>query len=218
MKKRTIIIGIFILFLVGVISIIGTYAVDSTITEGNSTTADYLFNITLGDRTDREVVIPSYDSKIVDIKTNNVVGKHQGVYYYTIGQRRGLNIGGIKGSDGKSWFVVKKDVKNEWYGESGNIFNLQNKCYYPDNGVYRTIIEEVCSRDIATLPLDEDGIIPTAKIHKLYLNNIQLSEGNGTVDITQQITNDPNFIRELSQMISKQFERQINGGRVSNAL
>ena len=31
--------------------------------------------------------------------------------YYTIGQRRGLNIGGKNGYDADRWFVVKKDVK-----------------------------------------------------------------------------------------------------------
>ena len=32
--------------------------------------------------------------------------------YYTIGQRRGLNIGGQKGDDGSRWFVIEKDLKN----------------------------------------------------------------------------------------------------------
>ena len=71
MKKRTIYIGLFLIFIIGVVSLIGTFATDSTITEGNSSKADYLFNITLGDRTNREIVIPSYDSKIVDIKISN---------------------------------------------------------------------------------------------------------------------------------------------------
>lgn len=69
----------------------------------------------IGERNFREFLknyIPAQQGKIVDIKTNKVVGTHQGVYYYTIGQRKGLNIGGIKGSDGRSWFVVRKDVKN----------------------------------------------------------------------------------------------------------
>ncbi|MDP1836479.1 MAG: tRNA 2-thiouridine(34) synthase MnmA [Chlamydiales bacterium] len=35
-----------------------------------------------------------------------VVGRHDGVAYYTIGQRKGLGIGGA----GDAWFVVKKDV------------------------------------------------------------------------------------------------------------
>ncbi len=71
MKRRTIYIGLFLIFIIGLISLIGTFAIDTTITEGNSSNADYLFNIILGDRTNREVVIPSYDSKIVDIKISN---------------------------------------------------------------------------------------------------------------------------------------------------
>lgn len=35
-----------------------------------------------------------------------VIGKHDGIAYYTIGQRKGLMIGG----PGEAWFVVKKDV------------------------------------------------------------------------------------------------------------
>ena len=69
----------------------------------------------IGERNFREFLknyIPASSGDIVDIETNRVVGKHQGVFYYTIGQRKGLNIGGIKGSDGRSWFVCKKDVKN----------------------------------------------------------------------------------------------------------
>lgn len=69
----------------------------------------------IGERNFKEFLknyIPASKGKIVDIATNKVVGEHQGVYYYTIGQRKGLNIGGIKGSDGRSWFVVRKDVKN----------------------------------------------------------------------------------------------------------
>lgn len=39
------------------------------------------------------------------------VGEHLGLMYYTLGQRRGLDLGGRKGEDGR-WFVVKKDLKN----------------------------------------------------------------------------------------------------------
>ena len=37
-----------------------------------------------------------------------VVGEHIGLAYYTLGQRRGLGIGG--GGDGRRWFVVGKDL------------------------------------------------------------------------------------------------------------
>jgi len=36
-----------------------------------------------------------------------IVGEHDGVAYYTIGQRKGLRIGGA----GEAWFVIEKDVK-----------------------------------------------------------------------------------------------------------
>lgn len=39
-----------------------------------------------------------------------VVGRHDGLMYYTLGQRRGLGIGGC--GDGRSWFVIGKDLKN----------------------------------------------------------------------------------------------------------
>lgn len=40
------------------------------------------------------------------------VGTHSGVAYYTIGQRRGLGIGGMKGAKEDAWFVVKKDPEH----------------------------------------------------------------------------------------------------------
>lgn len=55
--------------------------------------------------------LPAQRGDIVDIVTKEVVGHHDGVLYYTLGQRRGLGIGGIKGKDPISWFVVSKDVK-----------------------------------------------------------------------------------------------------------
>lgn len=65
--------------------------------------------------------LPSKHGDIVDIKTGNVVGHHEGVLYYTLGQRRGLGIGGIHGIDPISWFVVAKNVnKNVLYVAQGD--------------------------------------------------------------------------------------------------
>ena len=65
--------------------------------------------------------LPSKKGNIVDIVSNNIVGHHDGVLYYTLGQRRGLGIGGIKGIDPKSWFVVGKNVqKNILYVAQGD--------------------------------------------------------------------------------------------------
>jgi tRNA-uridine 2-sulfurtransferase len=38
----------------------------------------------------------------------NVIGQHQGLMYYTLGQRQGLGIGGTKSGDGTPWFVAQK--------------------------------------------------------------------------------------------------------------
>ena len=48
--------------------------------------------------------IMTYDGK--------VIGEHLGLMYYTIGQRRGLGIGGQQGDDGTRWFVTEKDLEN----------------------------------------------------------------------------------------------------------
>ena len=45
--------------------------------------------------------------EVIDVKTNKVIGKHKGLENYTIGQRKGLNIGGTE----DKMFVVGKDVK-----------------------------------------------------------------------------------------------------------
>lgn len=68
----------------------------------------------IGERKFREFLknfIPAKNGNIVDL-SGNVVGTHEGVMYYTLGQRRGLNLGGTSGSNGGRWFVVDKDVKN----------------------------------------------------------------------------------------------------------
>lgn len=41
-----------------------------------------------------------------------IVGRHDGLMYATIGQRKGLHIGGTKDGNGKPWYVVEKDIKN----------------------------------------------------------------------------------------------------------
>ncbi|BBI01218.1 tRNA-specific 2-thiouridylase [Buchnera aphidicola (Nipponaphis monzeni)] len=49
--------------------------------------------------------------KIVTI-SGEIVGTHIGLMYYTLGQRKGLNIGGIKGSCNLPWYVVSKKISS----------------------------------------------------------------------------------------------------------
>ncbi len=55
--------------------------------------------------------LPAQKGKILDLDGNEV-GEHDGLMYYTLGQRKGLNIGGRKGGNGERWFVIKKDLEN----------------------------------------------------------------------------------------------------------
>lgn len=41
-----------------------------------------------------------------------IVGQHDGLMFYTLGQRQGLNIGGRKDSTGKPWYVAGKDFEH----------------------------------------------------------------------------------------------------------
>ncbi len=54
--------------------------------------------------------MPNQSGDIVDI-CGNKVGEHIGLMYYTLGQRRGLGLGGTTDSQDR-WFVVEKDMKN----------------------------------------------------------------------------------------------------------
>lgn len=68
----------------------------------------------IGERHFREFLsnyLPMKPGKIINIADHKEVGTHQGVLYYTVGQRKGLDIGGIG-----PFYVVGKDVeKNKLY-------------------------------------------------------------------------------------------------------
>lgn len=50
--------------------------------------------------------LPAQAGNIVDTE-GNILGRHEGLMFHTIGQRRGLGIGG----EGEAWFVCGKDLK-----------------------------------------------------------------------------------------------------------
>ena len=55
--------------------------------------------------------LPAKPGNIVDNNSGEILGKHDGLMYYTLGQRKGLGIGGGHGKTGEGWFVVKKELK-----------------------------------------------------------------------------------------------------------
>src|SRR5271169_859550 len=46
----------------------------------------------------------------IETPEGRVLGQHQGLAYYTLGQRQGLGIGGIRGTNRAAWFVVGKQA------------------------------------------------------------------------------------------------------------
>lgn len=69
----------------------------------------------IGERNFRQFLGNYLPAKPGKIKTlgGETVGTHGGVFFYTIGQRRGFGLGGSKGEKSESpWYVVAKDVEN----------------------------------------------------------------------------------------------------------
>lgn len=46
----------------------------------------------------------------IETPEGRIIGEHEGLMYYTLGQRQGLAIGGRQDSSGAPWYVVGKDV------------------------------------------------------------------------------------------------------------
>ena len=184
MKKRTIYITLFLIFIIGVISLIGTFAIDSTITEGISSKADYLFNITLGDRTNREIVIPSYDSKIVDIKISNPNDFNMSYLLYLEGVNSNLSIINIS--------------NNEASGVLNSKTNTLIKVFIQNNSSsdITTSIKDIVGFEKETLDLPSNSTaINKGPYYKAIVKsnnntygkvkpNIKLSTKNGTVKYT----------------------------------
>lgn len=53
--------------------------------------------------------IPAQPGHIMTVEGKRL-GQHEGLMYYTLGQRQGLNIGGVKDADELPWYVLKKDL------------------------------------------------------------------------------------------------------------
>ena len=75
----------------------------------------------IGERPFKEFLmryLPPKKGEIRRLDDGKVLGEHDGLMYHTIGQRKGLHIGGLKekgqpgGGDHDAWFVAGKDMAN----------------------------------------------------------------------------------------------------------
>lgn len=83
----------------------------------------------IGERPFREFLmryLPVQPGEIRSLDDDSVLGEHQGLMYHTIGQRKGLHIGGVKGhqdeaGDHDAWYAAVKDVgRNVLYVVQGH--------------------------------------------------------------------------------------------------
>ena len=68
----------------------------------------------IGERKFKEFLaryLPAQPGEIINPQ-GVVLGAHQGLMYYTIGQRQGIGIGGVRNSTTKPWYVAQKDLSN----------------------------------------------------------------------------------------------------------
>lgn len=67
----------------------------------------------IGERRFREFLQRYLPARPGEIRTpeGEVIGHHQGLMYYTLGQRQGLGIGGVQGAAQEPWYVLKKDLE-----------------------------------------------------------------------------------------------------------
>ena len=71
--------------------------------------------------------LPAKGGNIVNTE-GKILGKHNGLMYYTIGQRKGIGIGNTKEGTGEPWFVVDKNLEtNELIVTQGDKSVLYSK-------------------------------------------------------------------------------------------
>ena len=66
--------------------------------------------------------------KIIDIDTLEEIGDHNGVYYYTVGQRKGFGVGGNRGP----YFCVGKNIEHNLL----YLTSIKNEHYLYSNSAY----------------------------------------------------------------------------------
>ena len=146
--------------------------------------------------------IPMKEGKIIDIDSLEVIGTHKGVYYYTIGQRKGFGVGGNNGPYfccGKNVeynYLYLTSIKNEDYLNSNSAFisginwlnkpiekEVDIKCKFRyrqnDNDVHLKIIDE--NKATLIYPQKIKAVTPGQEA-VFYLNGEMI--GGGVIDKT----------------------------------
>jgi len=145
--------------------------------------------------------IPMKEGKIIDIDTLEIIGKHEGVFYYTIGQRKGFGVGGNRGpyycvgKNVEKNYLYLTSVKNidylmsdkaiikgiNWIKKPENNIDIEAKFRYrqPDQNVHIEFISD--DEVILTYPQKIKAVTPGQEA-VMYLNGELL--GGGIIEST----------------------------------
>lgn len=102
----------------------------------------------IGERNFRRFLSQYIPMKKGEIRTldERVVGEHDGVFFYTEGQRKGFGLGGLKGeTNDEPWFIIRKDVENNvLYVNQGEVPELYSSSLTTGsfNFITETLTEE----------------------------------------------------------------------------
>lgn len=129
---------------------------------------------------------------VLDYKTKEKLTKHKGLFYYTIGQRKGLGIGGDKRFSNKPWIVVGKNVeKNELYVSQNETYLVSNKVEVDtlnllsdDVDKFKTVQFRYRSKDVnikIVNILEKDVNNKATKLEVFYDQSLAITPGQAAV-------------------------------------
>ena len=123
----------------------------------------------IGERDFRSFLAQYIPARTGEMRTpdGQLIGEHQGVMYYTLGQRNGLGIGGRHGASGEAWYVVGKDVAT-------------NVLYVAQGGENRWLYSQ---RLQSEAPSWVDGVAPAAHFRCSARTRYRQSDQACTVDV-----------------------------------
>ena len=100
-----------------------------------------------------ENYLPNIPGDIVDIETGNVIAKHIGLMYYTIGQRKGLNLGG---NEDRTYAVGKDLDKNILYVSDSEEYLVSTSCIVEEVNWISDLRPEKCTAKFRYRQPDND--------------------------------------------------------------
>ena len=94
-----------------------------------------------------------------------VVGQHMGLAFYTLGQRKGIGMGGSREGNGEPWFVAKKDMAT-------------NTLWIAQGHDHPWLLSHHLT---AVMPSWVSGVAPEAGSHLTVKTRYRQTDGNCTV-------------------------------------